>query len=73
MMRLFRKRWPEPYRFQALATFNGEVMRGILHSPEWVEFMQREQARFSGALHDEHLGREVRPGRFFIMDEVDDA
>lgn len=36
----------EPYEFNALATYNAERYRGIVHTPEWQEKMAVEQARF---------------------------
>lgn len=36
----------EPHEFDALATYNSEVARGIVHTPEWVEQMRYEKARF---------------------------
>jgi hypothetical protein len=44
-MRL-RRKTSEPYRFQALATYNGERARGIVHTPEWQAKMAAEQKRF---------------------------
>jgi hypothetical protein len=36
-----------PGRFYELATYNGEVSRGILHTPEKVEQMRQLQADFN--------------------------
>lgn len=49
------------YDFEALATYNAEVARGIVHTPEWVEKMRHEQDRFDTPAHvraeqDERLG-----------------
>ena len=35
-----------PYEFQALATYNAEVARGIVHTTEWQQEMAEEQRRF---------------------------
>ncbi len=43
-MRLFRRY--QRYEFAALATYNGERSRGIMHTLEWQEKMAQEQARF---------------------------
>ncbi len=43
-MRLSRRY--KPYEFAALATYNGERARGIMHTLEWQEKMAKEQARF---------------------------
>lgn len=40
------RRSRDPYEFDALATYNSEVGRGIVHTPEWVEQMRHEKARF---------------------------
>lgn len=48
----------EPYEFDALATYNAEVARGIAHTPEWVERMRREQECF--------YARIVRGGGFVL-------
>lgn len=37
------------YQFQALANYNAEVARGIVHTPEWEEYMRTEQQRFDVA------------------------
>lgn len=34
------------YRFSALATYNAERARGLLHSEEWMERMAEEQRVF---------------------------
>lgn len=36
----------DPYEWNQLATYNAEVARGIVHTPEWVEKMRLEQERF---------------------------
>lgn len=45
-MRLFRRYDPAEYEFWALATYNAERARGIVHTPEWTAAMAREQERF---------------------------
>lgn len=48
----FGKRY-EPYRFQALADYNAEVYRGIVHTPEYDALMADEQRLFnSGQVSD---------------------
>lgn len=42
---MFRRK-TAPYRFEALAQYNGERARGILHSEEWVKRMSEEQRTF---------------------------
>jgi hypothetical protein len=37
----------EPYEFSALANYNAEVARGIMHTQAWVEKMRLEQERFN--------------------------
>ena len=54
-----KQRW-EPYEFEALATYNSEKARGIVHTPEWVEKMKHEQERFNQqqwwyVKHDGHV------------------
>lgn len=34
---------------EALAAYNGEVARGIMHTPEWTARMAELQARFDAA------------------------
>lgn len=41
------RRTHEPYEFTDLATYNSEVARGIVHTPEWVEAMRNQQERFN--------------------------
>jgi hypothetical protein len=36
----------ETYEFAALARYNAERARGLVHTPEWVEKMAFEQRRF---------------------------
>jgi hypothetical protein len=50
-MGLFRRApAPEPYEFAALATYNAELSRGIVHTPEWDARMAAEQARFDAKM-----------------------
>ena len=37
----------DEHRVNALATYNGERGRGIVHSPEWIAFMEGEQRWFT--------------------------
>ena len=41
---MLRKR--DEFEWDELATYNSEVARGIVHTPEWKEKMAREQRRF---------------------------
>ncbi len=34
------------YRWQALADYNSERARGLVHTPEWVKRMEAEQVEF---------------------------
>jgi hypothetical protein len=34
------------YEFEALAVYNGEVARGLVHTPEYDRIMATEQQRF---------------------------
>ncbi len=36
----------ETYEFWALATYNGEKARGLVHTAEWQSKMRDEQKRF---------------------------
>jgi hypothetical protein len=40
-------RWPW---LERLATYNAEVARGIVHTPEWDELMAKNQAEFDADL-----------------------
>jgi hypothetical protein len=42
----FQRKPFEVYEFAALATYNSERARGIVHTPEWVARMVTEQERF---------------------------
>ena len=46
MFRRRRRPWDE---FTVLATFNSEVARGIVHTEDWRQRMEAEQARFDAA------------------------
>lgn len=39
----------DDYPWQALATYNAERARGLVHSSEWAEYMATEQQRFDHA------------------------
>ncbi len=41
-----RRRQSEHYEFSALATYNSEKARGIVHTDEWKAKMVTDQARF---------------------------
>lgn len=59
----------DPYEFDALAKFNSEVARGIVHTPEWVEKMRLEQERFNAEQETEWLARgAMRVGESLWMD-----
>ncbi len=46
-MRLWKRTFTDDkYEFWALATYNGERARGIMHTPEWQEKMAADQERF---------------------------
>jgi hypothetical protein len=47
----------EPYEFAQLATYNAEVARGIVHTPEWKAKMAHEQERFDWQTRREFLMR----------------
>jgi hypothetical protein len=49
----------EPYEFEALAKYNGEVARGIVHTRDYDVRMAQEQARFNAKMAAER----ERPGR----------
>jgi hypothetical protein len=40
------RRHAEPYEFAALARYNAECARGIVHTAEWDALMRVEQAAF---------------------------
>ena len=42
----------ERYEFGDLATYNSEVARGIVHTPEWDARMAEDQARFNKQQRD---------------------
>jgi len=51
-----RKQLWEP-RFDGLSTYNGEVARGIVHTPEWDLVMKRLQEEYNARmrrLNEEH-------------------
>jgi hypothetical protein len=51
-------------RVNALATYNGEVGRGLVHTPEYVVFMQDEQRWFNEVYMPaswERMGYELDP------------
>ena len=53
-----------PYEFEALARFNAERARGILHTPEWIEEMAIQQERFNRWIGQEQgVMPKVRPLR----------
>jgi hypothetical protein len=45
------------YEFDALATYNSECARGIVHTPEWVALMESEQRRFEEKRRAERIAR----------------
>jgi hypothetical protein len=49
---MFRKnfdweKWKREHRWDDLATYNAEVARGIMHTPEWKTKMAEEQELFN--------------------------
>lgn len=54
-MGLFRKefdwdKWHREHRWNDLATYNGEVARGLVHTPEWKAKMAKEQELFNAEM-----------------------
>lgn len=45
-------RWKAEHRWDALARYNAEKARGLVHTPEWQELMRHEQEAFN----KEHYG-----------------
>jgi hypothetical protein len=43
----------EEYRFAALAEYNTERARGIVHTEEWRKRMKKEQAKFDAEMRAE--------------------
>ena len=43
-------------KFHALARYNSEVARGIVHTPEWDERMRDLQSEWNAAWSTEHPG-----------------
>ena len=58
-MRLRRRPKPKHPEWRpewnALAKYNGERMRGVVHDPTWVEYMERVQAEYTAAHEQETL------------------
>lgn len=53
------------YRWNALATYNAERARGLLHSPQWHARMADEQAAFNAEYYNKMRargGQEIEPG-----------
>lgn len=53
------------YRWDALATYNAERARGLLHSPQWHARMADEQAAFNAERERELVTegwKEIAPG-----------
>jgi hypothetical protein len=46
MLKIFRSRRDESCRWSALAQYNAEVARGLVHTAEWKAVMAEEQRRF---------------------------
>ena len=40
-------KWEREHRWDALAQYNAECSRGIVHTPEWDARMAEEQERFN--------------------------
>ncbi len=49
-----RRNSAAPYKWLALATYNDERGRGIVHTPEWVKWMEREQRLFDSEMRVKH-------------------
>lgn len=49
-----------PHRWNALGTYNAEVSRGIVHTPEWDDRMAEDQRLFDAEVV---AGYEARGGR----------
>lgn len=47
----------EPYEFEALAKYNSECARGIVHTEEYDKKMVSEQARFNEGLREKLLAQ----------------
>ena len=47
MLNWLRRDSFERYEFADLATYNSEVARGIVHTPEWDARMAEDQERFN--------------------------
>jgi hypothetical protein len=70
MLDVFFNRRParndEPYEFQALANYNAEVARGLVHTDEYKTRMALEQRRFN----KKHYGTETpKPGGVYFADD----
>ena len=63
----WQRRHQEPYRFAALATYNAERSRGLVHTPQWMAVMRKEQALFDAQALEE-AERSDSP-RVLILDE----
>jgi hypothetical protein len=47
---IFRRKYygdPMPKKYCQLATYNSECARGLVHTPQWVEFMESLQTQFN--------------------------
>lgn len=44
--RIFWEQWDREHRWDRLATYNAEVGRGIVHTPEYDAEMAKQQAAF---------------------------
>jgi hypothetical protein len=60
----------EGYEFEALARYNSEIARGIVHTPEWDALMAQEQERFDRQQQDEWI---VKGGHPLDPDDPDGA
>lgn len=49
------------YRWHALATYNAERARGVVHRPEYDERMRREQEAFDAEEHQRLLDEGWKP------------
>ena len=62
----------EEHRWNALATYNSEVARGLVHTPEWRKKMAEEQKLFDEEQHQRYLDEGwTLVGNVYIKEVVD--
>lgn len=75
-MGLFRKefnweKFKQEHRWDALATYNAEVARGLVHTPEWKAKMAEEQKLFDKEQHQRYLDEGwTRVGNAYIREVI---